>query len=255
MIKEALEYLVSLKRPTTVNVNGRAYSTERLTPVEEPTADTIGVTTLSALIGYVGADCDNLIGGGYVDKLTAHIVSPTRVDLYAPADGDFRVRPRLLRAEPLLRENPFGRFMSGEEMVIFLQTCFARNAGDWAKVIAVAGNVTDGATREYADDGVSQAVTARVGVATKADVAMPNPVRLAPFRTFPEIEQPLSSFVFRAKSGGADSKPTFALFEADGGAWRIEAMERISEWLDGTAKVALAPAVDGDETIDLHVIY
>ncbi len=50
------------------------------------------------------------------------------------------------------------------------------------------------------------------------------------YRTFMEIAQPESEFVFRARK--ADSLPHFALFEADGGAWRIEAMKRINAYLE-----------------------
>jgi hypothetical protein len=140
-------------------------------------------------------------------------------------------------------------------MVVLLQTCFVRGVGDWAKVVAVAGNVTAGSTREYTDDGVSQAVTAKVGVATKADVAMPNPVLLAPYRTFPEIEQPIGSFVFRARSNGSDNAPSFALFEADGGAWRIDAMERIVAWLKKGADTTFASSMPKDTGVDVNVIY
>ena len=255
MVKEALEYLVGLGRPVTHSVFGRIYATQQLLPMKEPVPETLNVTTLSALIGYVGADCDLVVGKGKVDRLTAHVVSPTEVKLYAPAAGDFKVRPELLCAKPLLRRIPFGEYISGEEMVILLQTCFVRNAGDWAKVITVAGNVTDGAARDYADDGISQAVTIRSGVASKADVAMPNPVRLAPYRTFPEIEQPVSSFVFRARSGGEHGKPTFALFESDGGAWRIEAMQRVADWLKGAADDSFPTASPKDSVVDLNVIY
>lgn len=55
---------------------------------------------------------------------------------------------------------------------------------------------------------------------------MPNPVYLAPYRTFAEIEQPVSKFVFRMESG-----PKAALFEADGGAWKNEAILKIKEYL------------------------
>lgn len=255
MIKEALQYLISLARPETVEVDGRTYSTGDLNPVIDPAVDTLGVTTLSALIGYIEADCDALIENGEVDRLTAHVVSPTCVRLYAPADGSFKTRPEIMEAKPLLRDIPFGRFISGEEMVILLQTCFERNVGDWAKVVAVAGNVTAGSTRDYTDDGVSQAVTAKVGVASKADVVMPNPVLLAPFRTFPEVSQPISQFVFRAKSNGPDAAPTFALFEADGGAWRNVAMAEIADWLQGAAERELAHPAADEVGISLNVIY
>ncbi len=55
---------------------------------------------------------------------------------------------------------------------------------------------------------------------------VPNPVILAPYRTFPEIEQVESKFIFRMQEG-----PNAALYEADGGAWKNEAMRRIKEYL------------------------
>lgn len=64
----------------------------------------------------------------------------------------------------------------------------------------------------------------------------PNPVSLRPYRTFTEVEQPSSSFIFRAKTG-----PRFALMEADGGAWRSKAMKNIKAFLEFEVK-------------DLHVI-
>ena len=59
---------------------------------------------------------------------------------------------------------------------------------------------------------------------------IPSPARLKPFRTFVEVDQPVSSFVFRMKDdrcGGVQC----ALFEADGGAWTISAMEEIKSYL------------------------
>lgn len=65
------------------------------------------------------------------------------------------------------------------------------------------------------------------GVASKSDVIVPNPVSLAPYRTFQEIAQPYSNFVFRM----ADKQvPTFSLIEAQGGVWKNEAVSRIKEY-------------------------
>ena len=57
---------------------------------------------------------------------------------------------------------------------------------------------------------------------------VPNPVILRPYRTFPEVEQPASSFIFRMKENDG---VCCALFEADGGAWKNEAMRNIKEYL------------------------
>ena len=81
----------------------------------------------------------------------------------------------------------------------------------------------------YGDDGVTQKTTIKQGIASKADVLVPNPVTLTPYRTFLEVEQPSSEFVFRIKDNGG--APVFMLVEAEGGLWRAEAMQNIKEYL------------------------
>ena len=54
----------------------------------------------------------------------------------------------------------------------------------------------------------------------------PNPVTLRPYRTFNEVEQPASQFVFRI-----NKLANLALFEADGGKWKLEAVESIANYL------------------------
>jgi hypothetical protein len=90
----------------------------------------------------------------------------------------------------------------------------------------VVGNVKEENVRSIGDDGVSQSVTAKTGVATVEDVKVPNPVLLSPYRTFVEVTQPESAFVFRMKNG-----PVAALFEADGGAWRNAAIDAVADYL------------------------
>ena len=59
---------------------------------------------------------------------------------------------------------------------------------------------------------------------------VPNPVKLRPYRTFAEIEQPESSYVFRIKD--AERGPAFKLVEADGSLWRNAVMKKIKEYLE-----------------------
>jgi hypothetical protein len=56
-------------------------------------------------------------------------------------------------------------------------------------------------------------------------------VRLSPYRTFREIEQPRSEFLLRVRSGSSEGVVNAALFEADGGAWRHTAMTSIAEYI------------------------
>lgn len=82
------------------------------------------------------------------------------------------------------------------------------------------------------DDGMTQIVEARQGIALVGDVAVPNPVMLTPFRTFRDVLQPSSLFVIRLQTGkAAGGLPEAAIFEADGGAWRLTAISRVRDWL------------------------
>ena len=54
-------------------------------------------------------------------------------------------------------------------------------------------------------------------------------MKLRPYRTFTEVVQPASDFIFRMKE---DRGITCALFEADGGAWKNAAMKNIKEYLE-----------------------
>lgn len=82
---------------------------------------------------------------------------------------------------------------------------------------------------QTADDGMSQRITIKDGVSAVTDAIVKNPFLLTPKRTFEEIAQPVSPFVFRVRKGS--SGPELALFEADGGAWKNEAVAKIGEWL------------------------
>lgn len=89
--------------------------------------------------------------------------------------------------------------------------------------------ISRGTTANYDDDGVSQKTTIKSGIANKTDVIVPNPVKLRPYRTFAEIEQPQSSYVFRIQDG--DHGPSFKLVEADGGLWKNATMKKIKDYL------------------------
>ena len=59
-------------------------------------------------------------------------------------------------------------------------------------------------------------------------------VTLKPFRTFREIEQPESEFILRYQNrNGIEA----ALFEGDGGCWKLDAILRIKEWLSDKTEI------------------
>lgn len=224
--REALEYLVGLGETKVIEVEGRKYSTKELHRVKEPKPSKLSATTLTALVDYLKSNFDAKSS----EKLLIHVNSPSSVELCSELRED-KDREYYLSCEALTPNNIyFDRFLDTEQFNIMLQSSFVENK-DRSLLLKVTGCVKDSAVKEVGDDGVSQAATIKTGVASVNDVLVPNPVVLAPYRTFPEIEQPESKFIFRMRTG-----PQAALYEADGGAWRNEAMERIKTYLEEQLK-------------------
>ena len=226
MIKNALQYIIGLSAPTVQTINGETYSDKQLHRVKHiPYAKEIAMNTLSSLIEYIKAGVDSFSG-----KMIIHVQSPTLVEMYSALDVE-RNRECVVEVRANVPEFTFNRFDNHESFVIGVQSKFVDDPDtDKALLLKFAGTVEAGSVAEYGDDGISQKATVKTGIASKGDAIIPSPARLKPFRTFVEVEQPVSSFIFRMKDdrcGGVQC----ALFEADGGAWKIGAMEAIKAYL------------------------
>lgn len=226
MIKEALQYLIGLGNTRVETVETQIYSTQPMSLVKEPVASAITVNSLSGLVEYLNSEFDGK------RKLMVHVESPTVVSVFTMFNRD-KARNTLIQAKALLPSFRFSNWYDSEEFNIALQSVFVTN-DDRATMLKVVGNIKDENVATFGDDGVAQSVRTKTGVATVADVAVPNPVLLKPYRTFVEVPQPESAFVFRMKSG-----PFCALFEADGGAWKVEAMDTVREYLAKNLEAAI----------------
>lgn len=232
MIKEALEYIVALNKPRQEEINGEVFVSKRDDLYRVDTnlrAEALEMSTLTSLVDYIKSDLDKL--SEYQGKMIVHVVSPTKVRLLSFLDSDSK-RENLIEVNANLPKIRFNEFIDQESFIIMMQSMFENN-DDRAIVLQVAGNVEDGTIANYKDDGVTQKATIKTGLASKDDVVVPNPVRLKPFRTFHEINQPECCFVFRMNNGRG---VTCALYEADGGAWKNETMDQIAAYLKDELK-------------------
>lgn len=220
---------------TLVTVREEPFSTIPLHPVrphelEEP--DTLVVHSLSGLTEYLKAHRD-----GYKEEdVLVHIVGPREVRVVSHLKGPRAQRFVYLRAETEDRVARtglpfrFGSYTDVQTLIIVLQAGFAPSE-DLEKVRSLLSKLKDTAELKQEDDGFTQTVSGRTGVVLEQQYAVPNPVHLAPFRTFAEVEQPAGPFVLRLKGGNGKSIEA-ALFEADGGAWQTTAVASIRRWLD-----------------------
>lgn len=225
--QEALKYLVNLgeEKDPIVMLDQGTFTKASLSRVKEAKASVLTVSTLTGLVDYIKSDLDKL-----PEKLLIQVISPREVALYSPLNAD-REREQYISAEAILPDNVvYDRFIGTEQFNIMLQSAFV-DVGTKSALLKYTGLIQDEAVKTTGDDGVSQQVTVKTGVASVGQAIVPNPVELAPYRTFPEVEQPISKFIFRMQEG-----PKAAIYEADGGAWRNKAILNIKEYLQEELK-------------------
>ena len=221
-----IEKINELAKVEKIEVDGRPYTTSQIFPVKEPTVTPLALHTLSGVVDF----CADFTAGAGPAPFVCHVVSDQQVDVISRIYGPFNQREKYATSSPFKLEHKFDRYMPVEDFIIYLQSMFVQDETA-LQVLKVVGNLTQGSESNIADDGITQRVTAKAGVARVAVVDLPNPVTLRPYRTFPDIEQPASKFVLRIKADKEDG-PRCALFEADGGAWRSTAVVTIREFLE-----------------------
>ena len=225
-----IEKICELSAPAVLNVDGRSYSSKALHPVFDPAPGALCINTLTGIVDFIGG-----IDSISPDKAMIHVASETNVLLVGAISGAFRNRDTYVHAKYANPTFKFGNWMDLENFIINIQAGFVQDDMT-AAILKVVGNLKDETVTNFSDDGKTQAVTAKTGIAMVNKVAVPSPITLCPFRTFMEIEQPASSFIFRMRQHGNGQQPACALFEADGKAWELEAMQRIKKWLENNAK-------------------
>lgn len=229
MTRESMEYIAEMAKPNTADIEGITYCDKQMHQLKKNMlAAPIAISTLQGVVTYITKNLD-----GIKESPIILVKSPTEVSVMYPLNSD-RDRECVVNAAAIIPDFPFGRFVESEEFVIAMQSRFIPD-GDYAAIMSFAGTAEAGTVQQYSDDGVSQKATVKTGISQKADAIVPNPVSLRPYRTFTEVEQPLSKFIFRMDNKRSDGI-TCALFEADGKAWRKEAMDHIKAYLDDQLK-------------------
>lgn len=227
ILKDAFEWIKNHGKVDVLTHQSQTYVSRGVERLNAPTTSTIEVNTLASLVAYVESEIDEttaFVKEHDGDNYLIHVENPTTVHLYGRLNGQGR-RNRYVTANAVLPSYPFDRFIDMETLNIKLQSMFVQSE-ERDVLLKVCGSVVEENVQSLNDDGVSQTVVAKTGVATVGKVVVPNPVTLAPYRSFVEVTQVESPFIFRMKEG-----PTAALIEADGGQWRNEAIENVKAHL------------------------
>jgi hypothetical protein len=200
---------------------------------DKPGASALTLHSLTGLVDYLVRNPDQIMA----ERIIVHVQEPTSVLVRGALENEENLFRRLTfaRASTELMGPPsiaFGTYMDAETFYIGLQSGFVDNAGR-NDLLTLIASIREGTVRETNDDGVAQEVKTARGVTLLDRTKVMNPHVLKPYRTFREIDQPPSTFVLRLQGDPGSSKPKCALFEAEGGRWKLEAMVNIAEYLKG----------------------
>ena len=217
-----IEKIEQMAKNEIVAVNEVEYSTRDLYKVKKPMASSLQVYTLESVVNFIKASM----------KLGAKITYPLfvkmnydKVQVYSQLSENLD-RDYLIEAHPLCPNIPFGRFMNVDEFIIKLQTNFEDTPNRIA-LLKLVSQLMSVDTLELSDNGFSQEVVIKAGVALDEKVEIQPIIKLKPIRTFMEVDQVESLFLFRV-----NNQKQVALFEADGGKWKEDARQLIKAYFE-----------------------
>lgn len=221
MLKEFLEKVFTLGSESVepINIGSGSYTATKLNRILEPTVRPLQTSSLKSVADYINGNIDD---GQF--KLV-HIKNEKSIRVFSQVNQDAE-RNYYLESDFSESIFPFGKFMPYSEFIIALQSKFVFD-DNVQKLLMYVGNIREENSADFKDDGISQTVVCKTGIARLENVVLPNRIVLRPYRTFSEVEQPASEFIFRI---GKNSD--CALFEADGGAWKREAVKNIRGYLE-----------------------
>jgi hypothetical protein len=239
--KAHAEFLVDVGKKLsaihTMEIEGRKYTRQDLKPIYEPLVSAISISTLSSLAdlctGKFRGVPQHEKGFEGFDPLEhiVHVVTHKQVQVVTAHSNQWKQRQILIDCN--LQETtpfPLGKFLNQDEFLIALLSCCVCN-DDRDYIARIAGNATAEHVKTLTDDGVTQQVGTRSGATLAQKETVKNIVEIQLYRTFREIDQPKSKFLFRLKQEKEENIPLFAFFEADGGAWKLQATESIARYL------------------------
>ncbi len=239
-LKDAIDRIVEMVAPKTYQIGPYTYASKELKLVEaEPSRPKdFCVDTLSGLVRIIkeeGSQLKDL-------KLLVQVEDQRHVAVWSDylmlAYRQFE-RWRLYTAEADVPRITVGNYMDQQQAIIELQSLHnATPDRDYLLDLLSKIDVTQGV--KSTDNGVTQEATVKTGVVLKDTVPVKPIVELQPFRTFLEVDQPVSKFLLRVDEHGRAG-----LFEADGGAWKLEAKRSIAAWLSD----ALAAEIEAGKVV------
>ena len=234
MLKEAIEKIEELAKPIILDKDGCTYAVNKDGEAQEIIPEAVYQSCLSL---------NSVDGGGQMvrtegvsvdrsaDKLYLSVKDHMTVACFGHPQKDLR-EERINYYEARAKDVPGwdGEVkMAFDKAAVALQTRF-QDGGDRDYTLTLLSQITCGAKVTYNDIGVATTVVTQKGVSLQQNSTIRPLVKLRPYRTFQEVEQPEGLFLIRIDERGI----TFT--EADGGMWKLAARKTIKAYLEEALK-------------------
>lgn len=227
MLKAAIEKIVSLSTPQIYNVGNNTFASDDLVQVR-PELDLphcIELNSLDALVKLVKNDATAWVS----EEMPLFITVPSyeKVSCFTaidPSSRNHRMYFYDVRATDVPGWNSETK-LAFEQAAIALQTRF-QDTQDRAYTLRLCSQITSGGKVTYNDNGVATSVVTQKGVALQGAETIKPLVKLKPYRTFQEVDQPEGLFLIRIDERG------ISFIEADGGMWKLAARKTIKAYLE-----------------------
>lgn len=237
MLKEAIEKIEELAKPLIVDKEGHTYAVNKDGEAQEIIPEAVyqsclSLNSLDALVQMVrteGVRGDSTASSA--GKLYLSVKDHMTVTCFGHPQHHLR-EARINYYEAQAKDVPGwdGEVkMAFDKAAVALQTRF-QDGGDRAYTLTLLSQITCGAKVTYNDTGVATTVVTQKGVSLQQNSTIRPLVKLRPYRTFQEVEQPEGLFLIRIDERGI----TFT--EADGGMWKLAARKTIKAYLEEALK-------------------
>lgn len=226
MLKAFIEKIVSLSGPKTFEIEGKTFASEELNEIR-PYKDiprSISVNGLDSICKLVRHEAEKVGRKMFIQCKTFR-----SVEVFSTYGNDFG-RYYLYTCNADTPQITMERFISYENAVIEIRSLYIPNE-DTKYLLNLLSSISNESKVTSSDNGVTQKIEAKSGIALHNMVEVKPRVSLKPFRTFVEIEQPESEFLLRIDHNG-----NIGLFQADGGVWKLEATRNIANYFEHELK-------------------
>ena len=229
MIKEAMEWLSTIKQGKLEEIDGRKYWTmpgRQPEPIRAPGPNGLTFSSLTGLADFVENDPDK--ASQFSSEAFVHVVDEVTVHYVTTITPPWQ--ERYLLAQACAEKRQLAMYRKGlSEMILYIRTNF-EEAGERTQLLDVlSAIVSDEKSQQFVDDGISQQVTVKSGVASLKRMDMPGQVCLIPLGGFGEISQPPVDYVLRLVKGREE--PEVILSPVVSPTYALDYMERIRAWL------------------------